>query len=109
VDGPVHPPGIVAACHVDWLTVARMAFNILFMRLTGLAPIAPPVLGVPAVLYGGLPGWSLVAVVAASVVLTALPIIVTQVIRLRASSRITRSQDALRVLELEDLPCHPRP
>jgi hypothetical protein len=73
------------------------------MRLTALAPIAAPGLGVPAVLYGGLPSWCLLALVGVSVLLTATQVIVTQIIRLRASGKITRSQDALRVLEIEDL------
>jgi hypothetical protein len=30
--------------------------------------------------------------------------VVTQIIRLRAINKITRSQDALRVIEIEDLP-----
>jgi hypothetical protein len=74
------------------------------MHRTTLAPIAP-VLGVPAVLcvYGGLPGWYLFALVGVAVLLTAAEVIVTQIIRLRASSKITRSQDAIRVLEIEDV------
>ena len=42
--------------------------------------------------------------VGAGVVLTALQVVVTQVIRLRASACITSSRDAVRVLEIEDLP-----
>ena len=38
---------------------------------------------------------------------TATQVVVTQIIRLRASARITRSQDALRVLEIEDLARRP--
>ena len=74
------------------------------MRLTALAPIAQLALGVPAVLYGSLPAWCLLVLVVVSVLLTLTHVIVTEIIRLRASERITRSQDALRVLEIEDLP-----
>jgi hypothetical protein len=38
--------------------------------------------------------------------LAAAQIVVTQIIRLRASNRITRGPDNLRVLEIEDLPHH---
>jgi len=38
------------------------------------------------------------------VLLTASQVIVTQYIRVRAVGRITRSQDAVRVLKIEDLP-----
>jgi len=78
------------------------------MRLTALTPVAPPVLGLAAVLYEGLPSWCFLALIGVSVVLTATQVVVTQIIRLRASGKITHSQDALRVLEIEDLP-HPRP
>jgi hypothetical protein len=47
--------------------------------------------------------WAVLAVVGAGVVLTAVQVIVTQIIRLRASARITSSRDAVRVLEIEDL------
>ncbi|MFZ0118877.1 MAG: hypothetical protein WAN20_20925 [Pseudonocardiaceae bacterium] len=77
------------------------------MRLTALAPLAPPILGVPAVLYGALPSWCLAVLVGVSVLLTATQVIVTQIIRLRVSARITRSQDALQVLQIEDLPHKP--
>jgi hypothetical protein len=73
------------------------------MRSTALTSIAPPALGVPAVLYGGMPAWCLHVLVGLSVLITVSQVVVTQVIRLRASARITRSQDALRVLEIEDL------
>ncbi|OLS99370.1 hypothetical protein BJF90_39370 [Pseudonocardia sp. CNS-004] len=66
-------------------------------------------LGVPALLCGNLPGWVLGALVAVSALPTAIEVIVTQVIRLRASSRITRSQAALRLMEIEDLPCRAKP
>lgn len=75
------------------------------MRLTTtLAPIASPVLGVPAVLYADVPGWCLLVLIGVSVLLTVAQVVVTQLIRLRASAQIVRSQDALRVLEIEDLP-----
>ena len=38
--------------------------------------------------------------------LAAAQVVVTQIIRLRASNRITRSPDNLRVLEIEGLPHH---
>ena len=60
----------------------------------------------PAVLCGALPTWYLAVLVGVSVLLTATQVIVTQIIRLRASARITRSHDALHVLQIEDLP-HP--
>jgi hypothetical protein len=50
--------------------------------------------------------WAVLAVVGAGMLLTAMQVIVTQLIRLRASARITSSKDALRVLEIEDLPHH---
>jgi hypothetical protein len=65
------------------------------MRLTALTPLA---VGVPAVLSGALATWCLAVLVGVSVLLTATQVIGTQIIRLRASARITRSQDALRVL-----------
>jgi hypothetical protein len=79
------------------------------MRLTALAPLAPHARGVPAVLSGALPTWYLAVLVGISVLLTATQVIVTQIIRLRASARMIRSQDALRVLQIEDLPHLPQP
>jgi hypothetical protein len=76
------------------------------MRPTATAPVA---LVVPAGVLHLLPIWGILVVVGAGVVLTALQVIVTQVIRLRASARITSSRDALRVLEIEDLPRAPDP
>ena len=55
------------------------------MRLTALAPLAPPILGVPAVLYGALPSWCLAVLVGVSVLLTATQVIVTQIIRLASA------------------------
>ena len=74
------------------------------MRLTPLTPIATSAVEVPAALFGFLPSWCLIVLVGVSVTLTAIPVVVTQIIRLRASGKITRSQDALRVLEIEDSP-----
>lgn len=51
-----------------------------------------------------LPQWALLTLAGVGVLLTAFQVCVTQIIRLRASARISRSQDALRVLEIEDLP-----
>jgi hypothetical protein len=50
---------------------------------------------------GGLPTWCTAVVVIASVVLAAIRVIVTQIIRLRAERKITTSAHALRVLRLE--------
>jgi hypothetical protein len=50
----------------------------------------------PAVLYAGIPGWCLLILVGVSVLLVIAQVTVTQIIRLRASSR-----DAVRVLEIE--------
>jgi hypothetical protein len=71
-----------------------------------IAHIASPLLGVPAVLYGALPTWALVVLLGVTTTLTAAQVAVTQVIRLRASNRITRSNDNLRVLEIQDSPRH---
>lgn len=76
------------------------------MRQTPLTPIAASAVGVPATLLGFLPSWCLIVLIGASVTLTAIPVVITQIIRLRASGKITRSQDALLVLEIEDLPRH---
>jgi hypothetical protein len=74
------------------------------MRQTSLASIAPPVVGIPAVLSGGLPAWCLVVLLGVSTLLSTVQVVATQVIRLRASQRVTRSQDNLEVLRIEDLP-----
>jgi hypothetical protein len=75
------------------------------MRPTAaLTPLAAPMLGIPAALYGALPTWALLALLGLTAALTTTQVVVTQIIRLRASARITRSHDALRVLEIEDLP-----
>ncbi|AIG77351.1 Putative membrane protein [Amycolatopsis japonica] len=49
-----------------------------------------------------LPVWCVVTVALVAVALAAVRVIVTQVIRLRASSELTTSAHALRVLELEN-------
>jgi hypothetical protein len=80
------------------------------MRPTAaLAPLATPLLGVPAALSGALPPWALLALLGFTAALTTGHVVVTEIIRLRASARITRSQDALRVLEIQDLPHRRRP
>lgn len=89
---------------LDLLTRPQASQTLRIMRLTALASIAPPVLGVPAVLCGGLPAWCLTVLVTISTLLSVVQVFVTQVIRLRASSKISRGQDAVRVLEIEDLP-----
>ncbi len=79
------------------------------MRPTvALAPLAVPLLGVPGALNGALPAWALLGLLGITATLTTAHVVVTQIIRLRASARITRSQDALRVLEIEDLLHHHR-
>ena len=50
------------------------------MRLTPLTPIATSVVGVPATLFGFLPSWCLIVLVGVSVTLTAIPVVVTQII-----------------------------
>ena len=75
-------------------------------RAAALAPLATPLLGVPAALYGALPTWALLTLLAVTTALAAAQFVVTQIIRLRASNRITRSPDNLRVLEIEGLPHH---
>jgi hypothetical protein len=80
------------------------------MRPTAaFAPLAAPLLGVPAALYSALPGWALLALLGVTAALAAAHVVVTQIIRLRANARITRSRDALRVLEIEDLPHYRQP
>jgi hypothetical protein len=75
------------------------------MRSTdALAPLAPLLPAVPAVVYDNLPAWALLALLGVAAALTAVQVVVTQVIRVRASGRITSSKDNLRVLEIEDLP-----
>ena len=49
-------------------------------------------------------GWALPPLLGVSILLAALQTVVTQIIRLRASARITGSHDNLRVLEIEDRP-----
>jgi hypothetical protein len=61
----------------------------------------------PATLLELLPPWALLVLAGVAILLTASQKIGTQIIRLRASAHITSSQDALRVLEIEDLG-HPR-
>ena len=69
--------------------------------LTAFAPAAPVV---PAGVLQLLPVWAVLALLGAGVLLTAVQVIVTQYIRIRAVHQVTRSQDAVRVLEIEDLP-----
>jgi hypothetical protein len=69
-----------------------------------LTPHAVPLIGVCTVLSSALPTWALLALLGISATLASGHVVATQIIRLRASARITRSQDALRVLEIEDLP-----
>ena len=76
---------------------------------SALAHLAAPVLGIPAAVAGALPTWPLIALLTISALLAATQTVVTQIIRLRASNRIIRSSDNLRVLEIEDLPHHPPP
>jgi hypothetical protein len=76
---------------------------------TALAPLAPLLTGAPAAVAGALPTWALTTLLAVSALLVVLQVLTTQIIRLRASNQITRSQDNLRVLEIEDLPHHRRP
>lgn len=75
------------------------------MRLT--AALAP-LLVTSAIAGGTIPSWALLTVISVNAALTALQVVVTQLIRLRPSSRIPRSQDAVRVLEIERAG-HPAP
>lgn len=65
-----------------------------------VAPLTPPVLAVPTTLLGILPLWFLITILAVSVALTATQVIVTQIIRLRASTKINTSAHALQVLTI---------
>jgi hypothetical protein len=77
------------------------------MRWTAaLAPLAPLLPGVPAAVAGALPPWALLTLLGVSALLCVVQVMTTQIIRIRASNRITRSSDNLRVLEIEDLPHH---
>ncbi len=80
-------------------------------RTGGLTALTPMLVGTPAALLIGLPSWYVMVLVALSALLAAAQIVVTQIIRLRASNHVTDSHDALRVLEIEDLrstPVNPR-
>ncbi|WP_409496075.1 hypothetical protein [Amycolatopsis sp. cmx-11-12] len=55
-----------------------------------------------AALLRALPVWCVVAVAVVAAATTVARVIVTQIIRLRASNKITTSAHALRVLELEN-------
>lgn len=57
-----------------------------------------------ASLLAGLPLWCVITLAMATTALTATRVIVTQIIRLRATSKITRSAHALRLLEIQDNP-----
>ena len=90
---------------MDRLTRAGTVPNAVLMRLTAaLTPLAAPVLGIPVALADALPTWALLTLLGVSALLAAAQVTVTQVIRLRASARISRSDHALRALEIEDLP-----
>lgn len=55
-----------------------------------------------AALLPALPLWCVITLALVAVALIAARVTVTQIIRLRASARITTSEHALRVLELEN-------
>jgi len=74
------------------------------MRQIAIVSIAPAASTVPAVLSGAVPAWCVLTLLGVSTLLTTTHVVVTQIIRLRAINKITRSQDALRVIEIEDLP-----
>jgi hypothetical protein len=71
---------------------------------TALTAFVPAAMCVPAGVLHLLPLWAVLTLIGVGVLLSSAQVIVTQIIRLRASARITRSQDAVRVLEIEDLP-----
>lgn len=89
---------------MDVLTGPQREARLVDMRLHALASLTAPTLGVLAVLHNVLPIWLLFALVGIAVLLTAAEVTVTQIIRLRVIDRITRSQDTLRALEIEDFP-----
>lgn len=62
----------------------------------------------PATLLGILPLWFLITILAVSAALTATQVIVTQIIRLRTSTKITSSADALKLLTAGDTTRSPR-
>lgn len=65
----------------------------------------PVVLLAPAAsMFPVLPPWCVITLVIIGTVLTAIRVIVTQIIRLRATNKITTSEHALRLLEIEDSP-----
>jgi len=70
------------------------------MRSARFASVTPALV-VPVALHRGLPAWC--AIIAAAII-AATPVIVIQIIRLRASDRITTSHDNLKLMEIEDLP-----
>lgn len=72
------------------------------MGRTALASPTTAVVAAPATLLGILPSWFLITILAVSAALTAVQVIVTQVIRLRASSQIATSAHALQLLTVED-------
>ena len=55
--------------------------------IAALTPLAAPLLGVPAAVYGALPTWALLTLLGVTAALTATQVVVTQIIRLRASAR----------------------
>ncbi|OXM44854.1 hypothetical protein [Amycolatopsis alba] len=65
----------------------------------GLAPLASAAEN--AGLSGVLPPWCAITIVITGLLLVSMKVVVTQIIRLRASRRITTSAHALRVLEIE--------
>jgi hypothetical protein len=73
------------------------------MRRTTLVPATPTVIGFLAYLTG-LPTWCAITVTLTGLTLAAGQVVVTQIIRLRDSGRITTTTASLQVLEIEDLP-----
>ncbi|WP_308820060.1 hypothetical protein [Pseudonocardia alni] len=68
-------------------------------------PIPTPapelVLGLPVTLLPDPPTWCLIVLVVAAALRTLTPVLVSQVIRIRMSAKITDSEHALEVLRLE--------
>jgi hypothetical protein len=73
------------------------------MRPTA-ATVTPAALAVPTGVLQLLPVWAVLTVIGIGMLLASVQVIITQIIRLRASKKITSSRDALRALEIEDLP-----
>ena len=78
---------------MDALSRHRCTHNLITCAAPPPSHPSPPAARVPAALYGALPNWALLTLLAVTTALAAAQVVVTQIIRLRASNRITRSPD----------------